>query len=77
MFPLAIEWVPRQLVTWQGKGLEDLPQITGVLELDTGLILNSLTQCVNVGLAIAFSEPLFPLLYSEGLSTTLSFIRTE
>lgn len=43
MFPLAIERVPRQLVTWQEKGLEDLPQITQVWELDTGLILNSLT----------------------------------
>lgn len=67
MFPLAIEWVPRQLVTWQEKELEDLPQITWVLELETELILNSLTQCVNVGLSIAFSEPQFPFLYSDSL----------
>lgn len=67
MFLLAIEWVPRQLVTWQEKGLEDLPQIMRVLELETELIFNSLTQCVNVGLSVAFSEPQSPFLYSDSL----------
>lgn len=67
MFPLAIEWVPRQLVTWQDKGLEDLSQVMRVLELETELIFNSLTQCVNVGLSVAFSEPLSPFVYSDSL----------